>query len=125
MADICPNCGSADTQHGLSQITCLNCGRLSNYDSSAATDGPDAHTKAILANEARFDDRANVVGNLADLQVAHATEAADTNQPTREAFYADDNATVEDNSVAKALEAQASEEAAADLPSAPESGKKK
>lgn len=67
MATICAHCGSADTQAGLDQIQCTNCGRVSTFGGDKAEAGAGASTREAL--EARLAPRTTVVGgNYADLQ---------------------------------------------------------
>lgn len=74
MANICPNCGSADTQVGIDNSGCLSCGRQFNTTGEVVANGPGATTRAVL--EQRLAPRSGVVaGNLADLQRAGAEVA--------------------------------------------------
>jgi hypothetical protein len=74
MANICPNCKSGDTQVGIDNTGCLNCGTQFNTQGEAVAAGPGATTRAVL--EQRLAPRSTtLVGNLADLQRAGAEVA--------------------------------------------------
>lgn len=73
MAVKCPVCRSADTQAGLSNNQCVNCGALFN-DAGVVAPGVDDNTREMLARKLA-PRQVNLVGALQDLQVAGAAAA--------------------------------------------------
>jgi hypothetical protein len=83
MAARCPNCGSNTVSHNLGDnLQCLSCGQLFDSKGDTVERGPDATTRAV--NEARMAPRTtNLAGNYADLQRLGGEKAPD---PKEEAF---------------------------------------
>lgn len=77
----CAHCGSGDTQDAVSNVQCLSCGRLTNYDGTPAEAGADASTREAM--ERRLTAREPViVGNFADTQRQGADVAAGEGDPS-------------------------------------------
>lgn len=131
MAFACAWCGGTDTQPLLNSNQCSTCGRLTAPDGNKMQGGMDATTRE--AHESRMAPREpSIVGNFADLQRAGGLIATDQATNFREGVepppqassedlgkpvnkLAKDGTPIETMDAAKAGEAAASREAAADL----------
>lgn len=78
MALACTNCGSTNTQVGLDQYQCLDCGKNSTFDGEAGRVGPSQEIKDLAQARIDKDHAPDVVGNFADLQRAGAPGGPDT-----------------------------------------------
>lgn len=67
MAYRCANCGSRNTLAAVNNFSCLDCGKLSDFEGNTVDSGIDATGREVI--ERRLEPRqTNIVGNLADLQ---------------------------------------------------------